>query len=99
MCHFVSGQSEWDSVLRLLAMSVESLLLSQIGFKRSWNCACCLTASSLNSVVQFAPEFAVVYSCFGIFIVFLSKCNVNFTSPLEDDFSGEGQLSGSSIFH
>jgi len=44
-------------------------------------------------------QFAVVYSCFGIFIVFLSKCNVNFTSPLEDDFSGEGQLSGSSIFH
>jgi len=58
-----------------------------------------LTPFVIKSVVQFAPEFAVVYSCFGIFIVFLSKCNVNFTSPLEDDFSGEGQLSGSSIFH
>jgi len=42
-----------------------------------------LTARSLNSVV---------YSCFGIFIICLSKSNVNFTSPLEDYFSGEAHL-------
>ena len=33
-----------------------------------------------------------MYSCFGIFIIFLSNGIVNFTSPLEDDFSGEGHV-------
>ena len=46
-----------------------------------------LTASVLNSTV---------YSCFGIFFIFhLSsfQVNVNNTSPLEDEVSGEGQAS------
>jgi integron integrase len=32
-----------------------------------------------------------VYSCLGIFIVFLSKSDCDFTSPLEDEISGEAQ--------
>jgi signal transduction histidine kinase len=43
-----------------------------------------LTACSLNSAV---------YSCFGIFIVFPSKSDCDFTSPLEDEISGEAHMS------